>query len=277
MLPENDLLVRFRHENMYVEPEEEDEFALSPEKKAALKTGASSLLIPGLGQTKNGQWVKGGVMLAVDIAAFLFFRDRTRDAQRVEKQYHAFGDANFSVVKYAAWLVEYNSLFETSSLTLQDLANPGQTIDPNQLSANARDDWQKINVQKLRELEMQTLFGGTTGNAFSHVMPDYGSQQYYELMSKYFQYGPGWKDYSLPPGQRAWGKSEMSPSWFSHGLMGRTFNDDYRAADHAVSLMVLNHLVSAADAFLVRSKKVHATTTLSSIHNGLMYGVSVSL
>lgn len=257
------------------QPEEPETVVVPPQRKKALQAAGLSLLIPGAGQAKNGEFVKTGVMIAVEAAAIAWNVNRTNRAKSVEREYHAFGDANFSVVKYAAWLVDYNQFFETSGVTLQDLARPGQTIDPNNLAANARDDWAKVDLEALRELESVTLFAGNSGNAFSHFMPDYGSQQYYELMSKYYQFGPGWKDYSRAPGPSEWNPAEMSEGWFYHGKLGRTFNDAYRTADLALNLILLNHAVAAIDAYIVGSKRVHLTTgtaaNLQSIYYGLRF------
>jgi hypothetical protein len=108
-------------------------------------------------------------------------------------------------------------------------------------------------------------------------MPDYGSQQYYELMSKYYQFGPGWKDYTDNPGPRNWTPAEMSASWFFHGSLGKRFNDDFRAAELAINLVLLNHFVSAFDAFIVRSKRIKSQVTASEVHSGILYGLSVAL
>jgi hypothetical protein len=275
VLPEDHFYQQFRQQLRRLNDPENVE--ISPERQIALRNGAFSLVIPGVGQVLNAQYVKAAAMLAFDIASLVYANNQTRQARRIRDEYHAFGDANFSVVKYAAWIVEYNRIFGTSNMTLQDLAMPGQIIDPTNLAPNAREDWSKVDIQKLRALEMQTLFGGSYGTAFSHVMPDYGSQQYYELISKYYQFGPGWKDYTDNPGPRNWTAEEMSPSWFYHGSLGKRFNDNFRAAELAVNLVLLNHFVSALDAFIVRSKRVKSKVSASEVHSGILYGLSVAL
>lgn len=213
----------------------------------------SSALIPGSGQMMQGKWVKGASFLMIEALAVYLAIDRKNEAQRLERLYHKLGDSNFSVALYADWIVRYNQHFGFD-VNLQDVAAAGVVIDLENLSTNMRDHWNLVDIEKLRALEMSTLFGGNSGNAFSHVMPDYGSQQYYELMSKYFQFGPGWTDFSLAPGPVVWGKVSMSQLWFQHGAYNRDFNDAYRFSANMVNLIVLNHFVSFFDA-LIGSRK----------------------
>lgn len=213
----------------------------------------SSAVIPGSGQLMQKKWAKGATFLMIEALAVFLAIDKRREAQRLERLYHELGDSNFSVALYADWIVRYNQHFGFD-VDLQDVAAAGVVIDLNNLSANMRDHWNLVDIEKLRALEMSTLFGGNSGNAFSHVMPDYGSQQYYELMSKYFQFGPGWTDFNLAPGPVVWGKVSMSPLWFQHGGYNRDFNDAYRFSANMVNVIVLNHFVSFFDA-LIGSRK----------------------
>lgn len=214
----------------------------------------SAAILPGSSQLAQGKFVKALTFLAIEATALYIYIDRQNNARRVEDLYHQFGDENFSVVLYADWLVRFNQ-YHGRNVDLQDLATEGSVIDPNSISGNARNDWRLVDINALRELERNTLFGGNSGNPFSHFMPDYGSQQYYELMSKYFQYGPGWKDFTVAPSNITWGPASMSDGWFYHGSLGETFNDDYRLARNMLNLLIMNHVISSIDAFIVSKQR----------------------
>lgn len=216
----------------------------------------SSLLIPGSGQAQNEQWAKAAGFIAVDVLAIVVAVNRRNSAKSGERRFQEFGDQNFSIIKYANFLVDYNQQFGTSDLTLQDLAQAGITLDVNRLPDNSREEWNMINLDKLRELEDRTRFGGNSGNLLSHDMPDFGSQQYYELMSKYFQFGPGWKDFNGAATPNIWQKNQMSQQWLQHGSIGEQFNDDFRLSQWMINLVVVNHLVSAFDAMLVSRRNI---------------------
>ena len=80
-------------------------------------------------------------------------------------------------------------------------------------------------------------------------MPDYGSQQYYELMSKYPQFGPGWRDWNNLMNDVNRRNDGMPGMWNAHARMGVIFNDHYQISSNMASVILLNHMVSAFDAY----------------------------
>ena len=137
-----------------------------------------------------------------------------------------------------------------------------------------------MSLALLRNVERNTPFVLTddlTANNFSHVLPDYGSQQYYELISKYYQYQAGWRDYhdfhnSIGHtgdmfNQRYFidrNGAFASPFFLEGANRAAMFNDNYRTGRNFRLLLIANHVFSAFDAyFTVRLKQNRITATPS--------------
>jgi hypothetical protein len=218
----------------------------------------SSLAIPGLGQAVNDQWWKTALFGAVEITAIALMVDYKTRAKTGMRRTYRYGDNNWSVVNYAEWLHGYYhdvgrkpgspNVPITQLLTPEGLAvynSTGQFPTPNFVNAV---DWSMIDINALRALEKNSIFL-TTGREFSHTLPDYGSQQYYELMSKYPQFGAGWRDWNNSMNDLNQGVNGMSPMFFWHGDMSENFNDLFRNGDNMAMLLITNHVISAFDAY----------------------------
>lgn len=221
---------------------------------------AMSGLIPGSAQAVHKKWLRAGLYAAVEVLGIVQNRHHSNKAKRLEKQYYDFVDQNWSVVKYANWLIGYNQYYETN-LNLLDIWQSGAAQQP---TYSKFEDWAQVDLERLRVLERQTIYftslpGGTVQRdlAFSHVVPDYGSQQYYELASKYYQFSPGWRDFSVANNAAEIGAirwdyetiSMLSPMWLDGSLQADRFNNHYRYASNWVSLLLINHIISAFDGY----------------------------
>jgi len=219
----------------------------------------SSALVPGLGQAAHRQWIKTGLFTAVEAITLYAHFHLHNQGHNLEEKYIQFADNNWSVVNYATYLVKYhNHFFPDDQISVNSLANNGADLSTG--ATYTHEDWNRVNLQKLHDLENITYYNGTSGVAFSHNMPEYGSQQYYELMSKYFQFAPGWKDFNSDPGSVVWGTEGM-PAFFNQGAgMADRYNNKYRMATNVLTITIINHFVSAFDAFIttkLRARNVH--------------------
>ncbi len=238
----------------------------------------SSALVPGLGQgAVNNQWVKTGIFVALEGAA-LYGHFKNLDLGRdLERGYWEYVETGWSAAKYVQFLVDYNNFyFPNNRKSYNDIATSGSNlaalIASGNFPANVRQEWPLIDIQKLRQLESQILYGGTSGNAFSHFLPDYGSQQYYELVSKYFQFGPGWKDFNVPVDQINWELEGMSDAWLAGAAKSKRFNDRLRTARNMASIVFVNHIVSGFDAlFSARLHNHRIETAFSPVDGGTLY------
>jgi hypothetical protein len=225
----------------------------------------ASAVLPGLGQAANQQWWKTALFVTVEAAAIGLYIHNENRARSVERKFWRLADGNWSVVQYASWLVDFHNA-----------QNPNNPYDPNNLltpgyrgqgiptpAFNNESDWRVIDINALRILERNTVYQ-STGNPFSHDLPDYGSQQYYELISKYWQYGPGWIDWNQGVHDINRGTAGMSPLWLEHARLEEMFNDKYRLAGNMLSLLLMNHFISAFDAFFtVRLRNHRMETSMS--------------
>jgi hypothetical protein len=233
----------------------------------------SSAIIPGSGQAINGKWGRAAAYFLAEAVSLAYYFNQNAQAKDNERAYEAYADQNWSVLAYAQWLVAYS---EANGLTngyeaLQSelaLLSPG---DQNPNFGNTSDDWRKVNLTTLRNVEVETRFvfdnpAGCGSNdppncqiksEFSHVVQDYGSQQYYELMSKYYQFQPGWQDFHtqrLSDGnghiyQYTWNRDMITGNFIEGRDRAYEFNENYRQAGNILKFLVVNHVISAFDAF----------------------------
>ncbi|MEX0686673.1 MAG: DUF5683 domain-containing protein [Balneolales bacterium] len=222
----------------------------------------ASAALPGLGQAANQQWWKTGLFVALEATAIGLYSHKTNKGRSGQRRYQQFANENWSVVAYAKWMVNTYNL-DTEGLLKN--GNDLSEIEPNW--GNTHEDWNIIHIEALRELERQSIY--TTGNSFNHSMPDYDSQQYYELVSKYFQYAPGWNDFEDPYN----GPINIEIGYFSsnalnHSDIGYHFNNNFRTAGHMMTLLVVNHFVSAFDAYITHMMRNNSIQASASMRNG---------
>ena len=217
----------------------------------------SSAILPGSAQAANGKWIRAGVYLATEAFSVIYYLNRTNTAKKQEQAYQNFVHENWSVVSYASWLVEYYENNGLSHTRLQELKNQlnGAQAD----YSDTRNDWSKVDINLLQTIERSTdlVCGSCSSGNFSHVLPAYGSQQYYELVSKYYQFEAGWKDFSPQNYSYQYDTNGQFASdlFFSGADRADKFNTNYRVAGNILSLLVVNHVVSAFDAlFTVKLK-----------------------
>lgn len=228
-------------------------------------TFLASAAIPGLGQAANKQWWKTGIFMALEATAIGIYLHKSNLGRNGERKYEQFADSKWSVVQYADWLVD------TYGYDQDDVLNPeyqGHEEFPEPTFDTSK-DWEIINIQGLREVERETTY--TSGHSFSHDLPDYGSQQYYELVSKYHQYAPGWRDFENPFGENGKmdaGMGYFSPYGWEHAAIGYRFNDDLNTAGHLATLILVNHFVSAFDAFFTQKLRDNRIQASASMRNG---------
>ena len=240
----------------------------------------SSGIVPGTGQAVNHKWVRAGIYFLVEAAAITINIDRMNTARQQEDAYHKFANSNWSVVNYAKWLVDYHNKHEGTNIQYNDLGNnlnDGPAYDISK-------DWPRVNLNKLRDLEKKTYYyypDGHHGEIFSHELPDYGSQQYYELVSKYFQFGTGWRDFGTNRNGQPldniyalnWDGSDMPANFFKGADKAAQFNDNYRLAGDMLTLLIVNHIISAFDAYFsvkLNQNKLQAHASMLSKDSGYL-------
>ncbi|MTI89479.1 MAG: hypothetical protein FH748_16110 [Balneolaceae bacterium] len=252
----------------------------------------ASALVPGSGQAANGKWVRAGVFLATEVVGIIYHLDQQHKAERRERAYEAYTHKNWSVMAYAQWLVKYSQVHQLNN-NWQQLESAINGKNPD--FSNTTNDWAKVNLSLLHETERKTPFilndpdGCSTNESvscnrksnFSHNLPDYGSQQYYELISKYYQFQPGWRDFYNEAVNTSsanydpthifaymWNGQDQPFDMFYNGRdQAQLFNDNYRTAGNILKLLLVNHVVSAFDAYFtvkLKNSRIEAETNLMS-------------
>lgn len=239
-------------------------------RNVALAFGMSAI-VPGAGQVYNKQWVKAAVAIGIEaalIAGYAVNRSRGLDAEDAYKAYaHEFWDP----AQYASWLNDYVDYLE-----LEDGAEIGAdpVVIPSGIDFTNPDGWTVDDRQMVRSLFIQIrgveeqIYHPETGASFSHKLPYFAEQQYYELIGKYNQFAPGWVDY---PTWRMGGEFTIAidpehtgPGRTKPNIQGRFLeyasdhadaNTFLRRASRMSAVIVLNHVVSAIDAAI--TSKLH--------------------
>lgn len=254
----------------------EDEYAIRNGNK--FQAFFSSLIIPGSGQIKNNSWWKAGLFLSVEVASVYLFVDFRNDARIGEREFEKWANKNWSVVQYSNWLVKYH---EVNALDNPHIDELREMVDGEEATFNIQTDWEKVDLSLLRNVERNTPYITSDAEAnsnFSHTLPEYGSQQYYELLSKYYQYQAGWKDYDdfhdsightgiffNDRFQIDRGGAYASPFFYQGAQIGEQFNTDFRRSGYFVSILIANHIISAFDAYFtlkVKQNRLQATSTI---------------
>lgn len=219
----------------------------------------SSAIIPGSGQAINRKRGRAAAYFLIDVASILYYIDRNNTAKRNERAYEEYANSNWSVLAYGQWLVEYSR----SNGIENGYNNPGgleeQVFGKTPTWGNTPNDWDADLLTVIRAVEVQTPFFylDRVASVFSHVVQDYGSQQYYELMSKYYQFQPGWRDFHetrLMEGinhnyRYPWDASMLTLNFIEGRDRADEFNNNYRQAGNILKLIMVNHIVSAFDAY----------------------------
>lgn len=193
--------------------------AVSNEKSPVL-AGLLSLLVPGAGEFYAGEYWKAAAFIVLEAGLITTGLVYDKKGDNKTTEFENYADENWSVVKYAEWLIEYRLSGE----------------DPGIISSNdpALPPWQRINWRILNENEHG-----------SHKLPPHGDQQYYELIGKYHQYSVGWNDFDTELHGSNFNLATQNMLYYS-GERG-TANSYYNTASAAVVGIYINHFLSAFD------------------------------
>ena len=236
-----------------------------------------SALIPGAGQALNRQWKKAAIAFGAEVALLCAFTSWRKSGVDGRDAYQRTAHTYWSPLRYVSWLNDYadylNQLPDGQQVDGQpirlegllegiDLSNPGMWSDVDQLQVRSL-------ILKIRALE-DAVYHPETGASFSHNLPFFGEQQYYELVGKYFQFAPGWEDYSyvVRDGVARWidaegnylgsidpektaadgSKPNVSKMFLRYADSHGEANAFLRRASRVSLLFLVNHLLAAVDA-----------------------------
>ena len=246
------------------------EHSNSPIKAKKRSVGAAfgmSAVVPGLGQAYNKQWGKAigaFVLEAAIITSSIIWRN---DGNGLERDYQLYAHSFWDPAKYANWLNDYSAFI---NITVDPISVPS-AIDFQSPESWSDQEWATVLAffDQIQDVERQ-MYHVETGAAFSHTLPDFSEQQYYELIGKYYQFAPGWNDYpawvdangnltaAIDPsmtGADGESRPNVSDRFFQYADDHAHANDVLRRASRVSGLLILTHMVSAIDAAI--SAKMH--------------------
>ena len=100
------------------------------------------------------------------------------------------------------------------------------------------------------------LFAPLGGNGYTHRLPNYSTQQYYELIGKYPEFSRGWDD--MDPNDNIVSSNlplrNKSQRFIDYQLARARANHQYDVAAGWLDVVMINHVLSALDAFWSASK-----------------------
>lgn len=225
---------------------------ISGERKSPALAGLLSAVIPGSGQLYNGDYIKAGVFFLIDAVALttsIIYNGKGDDQTDFFENY---AEEHWSVEQYATW-------------TVNNATRLNSSIDPNDTELlNVFNNDGSINWGKLNTLENRI------GTYYSHQLAAYQEQQYYEMIGKYAQFNVGWDDFTEDPNDPfTYTHDRKDPLTdrfiYYSGERGKA-NDFYNVAYKAVVVMVINHILNAAEAAWSASrynKKLEANISLN--------------
>lgn len=241
-----------------MQPDEKTKIDFSSEKKRSVfLAGALSFVLPGAGQFYNESYWKTAVFGAIEATAIIIGLKYDKKGDDQTAFFESFANEHWSVVRYADW-------------TIANAKNINATVDPSKYAIKNNDG--TVNWQQLNALEREL------GSGYSHALPPFGDQQYYELIGKYPQYSHGWDDAV----QSETDFHILSPRFtYYSGERGKA-NDYYNVAAKAVIALYINHLASIIDAVwdaasFNKNLKVHAGYQKASLPFDYEYNPNLTL
>ncbi|MDE2732578.1 MAG: hypothetical protein OXM02_10355 [Bacteroidota bacterium] len=236
-----------------------------------------SVVVPGAGQAYNRHWLKSAAALAAEATVIALHRTWLQQGRDGRTAYQAQVHRNWSPLRYAYWLNDYvQYLNQLPDGRMIDAAPVAISADLYAIDLTQPDGWTDRERLQVRELVLDirrlegAAYHGLTGVTFSHKLPFFAEQQYYELVGKYYQYAPGWSDYQAlaRDGRPTWiddsgqfidsidpdvttpdgGRPFVSRSFFAYAEQHAAANTLLRRARRVSSLLIVNHLLAALDA-----------------------------
>jgi hypothetical protein len=273
------------------------------ETRSSLKAGLFSLLIPGGGQVYNGgtgNYIKAAGFLAIEaaaIAANIIWTNKGNSkttyfqnyADGTPSEWSTYTNGNlgylpgnsqvhyYNVYKYAQWVVNnYQQLENQNSTTSAGQAVISAHINKILAAKTFNPSvppWEQVNWYELNLVE------AAMGGYFSHQLPAYGQQQYYELIGKYEEFREGWSDEN--PSYLAYNQLQPATNLSGYYMDQRGLaNNYYGYAGTWLGVLIANHFVSAIEAAIWahgHNKLIETSVNVTPLPEGLGYQTQVNV
>jgi hypothetical protein len=210
-----------------------------------------SLAVPGTGEVYTESYVKAALFFAVEATSWSIAYSYNKKGNNQTSIYQDYANQHWSAVRYVNWTLDRLNALNPQSPNLKTKDEYSDLIygDIDQpLPGDCGPPFSCINWRELNAMERDIAMGYSNG--FTHGLPYFGEQQYYELIGKYDQFSRGWDD-SDPndPLENQVPIQSTSKRFFEYAKMRADANAQYDVASTWVSVAVINHVLSALDAY----------------------------
>ncbi len=208
----------------------QDEPPLVPAKKSPWLAAGMSLLVPGAGEFYAESYWKSAAFFAVGVAAWTVAYTQNKKGDDQTASFEAYAQEHWDVTQYAQW-------------TIDNIGSLNPSVDPTEYAVF--DPANNVNWGELNRLER------AIGGWYSHTLPAFGEQQYYELIGKYQQFYQGWMDANpaLTTYDAVTNRLNAGGTQFTYYSAERgEANDFYSTSSTAVTVAVVTHVLSSVDA-----------------------------
>ncbi|HMD14817.1 MAG TPA: hypothetical protein VKI62_09345, partial [Bacteroidota bacterium] len=167
-------------------------------KKSPWLAGIMSFAVPGAGEAYSNDYMKSAIFVAAEVASWAIHLSYAKKGDDQELLFKAYANQHYSVVRYVNWTLNHlNSLTngntpnnQSASYYSQQIYGPGgPPQNPNAVPPPFSD----VSWDALNGMEVDIANSGVQ-SGYSHQLPAYNEQQYYELIGKYDQFSRGWDD-----------------------------------------------------------------------------------
>lgn len=227
----------FHASKEFVKSNLDDYNSVVVKKKSGLLAGVLSAAVPGAGEIYTGNYLKAALFMAVEAAAIYFAVDYNQQGDDQTDVYQAFALKNWDPAKYARTSIDrfdlnsedYNGLFTNEARTEIDMSR-----------------WDLIH-------KMEAAIAGKEGDVgkyYSHELAPFKDQQYFEMIGKYRQFNSGWNDFDVENNPNFGFETDITKNFGDYSVMRGKANDHYNKSTTFVTVIVVNHVISALDAVL---------------------------
>ena len=205
-------------------------------ERSAWLAGALSLVVPGAGEVYDGSYVKGAAFFALEVTSWLVAYTYTQKGNHQTDVFQDYANEHYSAIRYALWLKAHVSQINP------DVKWTDYRVFFSDADTTGGPPFHELDWAQLNQME------SAIGDGFTHQMPAYSEQQYYELIGKYNQFSRGWDDTPSDPAQITLPIISTSKRFYEYADMRAQANHCYDVASAWVAVAVLNHIASAVDA-----------------------------
>jgi hypothetical protein len=200
-----------------------------------------SAVVPGAGEFYAKSYIKSAIFFAVEVGLWTFYGINQGKGNSKTDEYEDYANKNWNIKKYGQWLKEQQF-------------NGASNIDTS------------LGFEPLRQ-----QINNCEQINFSHTLPPFGDQQYYEVIGKYQNFIYGWLT-AGPNITKNNYETYVLPQVQDYMSDRQKANDYFNIAGYSVDLVVLNHILSAADAawsvsIFNRQLKVNTSLNLQRVYS----------